>query len=77
MATDPGVPTEGSGEVSTTWIDPNARLPRAGSSSDTRDESTSDDIDLEFEWYQLCHGCGERKWFRALICEACRQRHGL
>lgn len=34
-------------------------------------------IDLEFEWHQLCHGCGERKWFNAVICDDCRRRHDV
>lgn len=37
----------------------------------------ADRIDLEFEWYRLCHGCGERKWFRAMICDDCRRQHGV
>ncbi|ELY46596.1 hypothetical protein C495_05798 [Natronorubrum sulfidifaciens JCM 14089] len=51
--------------------------PPRGSVTNQHRESTSDELDLEFEWDQLCHGCGERKWFRAVISEACRQRHGL
>lgn len=32
-------------------------------------------VDLEFEWRQLCHGCNERKWFSAMICDNCRKRY--
>ena len=34
-------------------------------------------LDLEFEWYQLCHACGNRKRFSAMICDDCRERHGV
>lgn len=34
-------------------------------------------IDLTFEWHQLCHGCGNRKWFNGIICEECRDRHDV
>ncbi len=48
-------------------------LPSAGGST-TQPPNT---IDLEFEWYQLCHGCGRRKWFSALICNECREKHDV
>ena len=35
------------------------------------------DIDLVFEWFQLCHGCSNRKWFSGLICEECLDRHSV
>ncbi|SDD23550.1 hypothetical protein SAMN05192552_101613 [Natrinema hispanicum] len=43
---------------------------------DSRDTNEGDrEIDLVFEWHQLCHACGERKWFSGLICDECRNRH--
>lgn len=40
-------------------------------------ESATDPVDLEFEWYRLCHGCGDLKWFSGLICNDCQERHGV
>ncbi len=68
-------------ERSIVWIDSDDLSPSRG--SDARDESIdnsergTDRIDMEFEWFQLCHGCGEQKWFSAMICENCRKRHGV
>ena len=44
---------------------------------ETEVDSATVDVDLEFEWHQICHGCGERKWFSSMICDDCRDRHGV
>ncbi len=72
---DPG------GETSFIWTDPDEASQSSESIGETWNEVgtdlESDPIDLEFEWYQLCHGCGERKWFASMICDECRDRHAV
>ena len=59
-------------ETGFVWVDPDG-LP-SGTESTT---GTRHALDLEFEWYQLCHGCAKRKWFTAMICDECREQHGV
>ncbi|SIS09126.1 hypothetical protein SAMN05421752_110136 [Natronorubrum thiooxidans] len=67
-------------ECSLVWVDPDSIPQQAGSTTERQRQCDSEQrrsIDLEFEWYRLCHGCNERKWFAGLICDDCRQRHDL
>ncbi|MFC4439164.1 MULTISPECIES: hypothetical protein [Natrialbaceae] len=68
-------------EHSIVWVDPD-ELSRSTESTardadDGEPDLENDRIDLEFEWFQLCHACGEQKWFRAMICDDCRGRYGV
>ncbi|WP_306059279.1 hypothetical protein [Natronococcus wangiae] len=61
------------------WIDPDGAPLVNGTTGKKRHEGDRRErlVDFEFEWHRLCHGCGEQKRFRALICDECRQRHGV
>ncbi len=76
----------GSGErgeeerCSPVWVDPGSITHQTASTAERQRQCDAEQrrsIDLEFEWYRLCHGCTERKWFAGLICDDCRERHEL
>lgn len=77
--------TEGGGErcrpeQSIVWLDPGELSTADESATKNGDEGSTlqnDRIDMDFEWFQLYHACGEQKWFRAMICDDCRWRHGI
>jgi hypothetical protein len=67
-----------SGRSAFVWNEPDdATEGSVATSAAERKRWDGDAIDMEFEWLQVCHGCGERTRFRGLICDDCRERHDV